>query len=72
MLESNGISFTMYDNDNVKIVKLAIIPSVIPRGFDFPPVEDDDKMTGSNGQMQGAKIVIIPEINAKSSNIGIR
>ena len=61
----------MYDKDKVKIVKLAIIPSVIPSGLDFPPVEDDDKMTGSNGQMQGAKIVIIPEIKAKSSNINI-
>ncbi len=47
------------------------MPRVIPRGLAFPPVEDEDNMTGNKGQIQGAKIVMIPEMNAKSSNINI-
>lgn len=43
----------------------SIIPKVIPRGFRLPPVVVEDKIIGRNGQIQGANIVINPEIKAK-------
>ena len=49
----------------VKMAKLAIIPKVIPSGFPFPPVAEEERMIGRSGQIQGAKIVTSPEINAK-------
>ena len=48
-----------------------MMPKVTPRGLAFPPVDDEDKTIGNNGQIQGAKIVIKPEIKAKESSINI-
>jgi hypothetical protein len=59
----------IYDNVNVKKVKLKAIPSVTPRGFDLPPKDADEKTIGRSGQIQGAKIVSNPEKNAKKSKI---
>ncbi len=50
----------------VKRPKESKIPKVIPSGFLCPPVVVDDKTRGRRGQMQGAKIVTKPDINAKS------
>ena len=56
---------------SVRIAKLLIIPRVIPNAFCFPPVADDESITGSSGQMQGAKIVIKPEIKENNKRINI-
>ncbi len=53
----------------VNTVKLAITPKVIPNGLLFPlPVTDEDRIMGNNGQIQGARIVTKPDINANSNN----
>lgn len=43
----------------------SIIPKVIPKGFLCPPVVLEERIIGRSGQMQGANIVISPEIKAK-------
>ena len=55
----------------VKNAKLVMIPTMIPNDFVFPPFTDADKIIGSKGQMQGARIVTNPEINAKTNKITI-
>ncbi len=56
----------------MKSAKLIIIPKVIPKGFRFSPVEEDERMIGRRGQMQGAKIVTNPDKNAKVKRIIIK
>lgn len=55
------------------MVKLTIIPRVIPRGF-LRPVEpiEVERIIGRSGQMQGVKIVTNPERNAKLISRAIR
>ena len=57
---------------SVKIVKLSIMPSVIPRGrlWDVLPTEAE-RIIGKSGQIQGARIVTSPDINAKISKSAI-
>ena len=56
----------------VKIEKLNMIPNVIPSDFLCPPVTDEDKIIGNNGQIHGARIVTKPDRNAKKRRITIR
>lgn len=53
----------------VNIAKLNIIPRVMPRGFFFSPVVEDDRTIGKRGQMHGARMVINPETKEKKSRI---
>ena len=55
----------------VKKAKLVTIPKVIPNGLDFPPAVVDERTIGKSGQMQGARIVTNPEINAKNKSANI-
>jgi hypothetical protein len=57
--------------DKTKTPKVIIIPIVIPRGFLCPPVEDADKTIGRSGHIQGAAIVIKPEIKANRRSADI-
>lgn len=52
----------------VKIEKLVMTPSVIPKDLDLPPVADEDKTIGRRGQMQGARIVTKPDKKEKMNN----
>ena len=56
---------------SVKIEKLNIMPSVIPKGFLCPPVVEDDKIIGKSGQIHGARMVTRPEIKAKRRRINM-
>jgi hypothetical protein len=53
------------------MVKLAMTPKVIPRDFFFPPADDAEKTIGKSGQMHGAKIVMNPAKNEKSSSVAM-
>jgi len=55
------------------MVKLSIMPSVIPSGRRCPPfpATDEDKTIGKSGQIHGARIVTRPDKNAKSKSIMI-
>jgi hypothetical protein len=61
----------MYEMVRVKKVKLSIIPNVIPSGFFFPPVADEERTIGKSGQIQGARIVMRPEMKAKNKRMSI-
>ena|SRR3989344_1147013 len=58
-------SCTRYEILKINTEKLAIIPSVMPRDFDFPPLRDEERTIGRIGQIHGARIVTKPEMNAK-------
>lgn len=45
------------------------MPRVIPKGFLFAFVTDEERIIGKSGQMQGAKTVANPERNEKNSKI---
>ncbi len=55
--------------ERVKIVKLVITPSVIPRGFRFPPEDEAESTIGNSGQMHGAKMVTMPARKENKSNM---
>ena len=57
---------------SVKRAKLTIIPIVIPKGFLFSPVTDEERIIGKSGQMHGARIVIKPEMKAKNNKMIIK
>jgi hypothetical protein len=44
----------------------------MPSDFLFPPPDDAEKTMGKSGQMQGAKIVINPAKNEKTSSVNIK
>jgi len=44
----------------------------MPSDFLFPPLEDAENTIGKSGHMHGAKIVINPAKNEKTSSISIR
>lgn len=48
-----------------------MIPKVIPKGFLWPPVADEESNIGKSGQIQGARMVTKPEIKAKRSSTSI-
>jgi len=52
---------------SVKTAKLADMPMVMPKDLALPPL-DEARTIGSNGQIQGAKIVTSPEMKAKRSS----
>ena len=53
---------TRKDRDKVKIVKLTIIPRVMPKGRLLPGRETEkEKTMGRIGQIQGERMVIKPE-----------
>ncbi len=49
-----------------------MIPKVMPNGFLFAVVTDEERMMGSKGQIHGAKIVINPDRKAKNNNINTK
>ena len=53
----------------VKHEKLAIMPSVIPKGFLFPPVDDEESTIGTSGQIHGVSMVTTPDTKANKSKI---
>lgn len=55
----------------VNIVKLVTSPSTVPIPFDLLSEFDDDNTIGKRGQMQGARIAKIPDINVRSKTRGI-
>jgi hypothetical protein len=61
--------FTKEEIARVKKEKLAIMPRVIPKGFLFPPADDEESTIGRSGQIHGASMVINPETKANKSNI---
>src|SRR5262249_35071356 len=61
--------FTKEEIARVKNEKLAIMPSVIPKGFLFPPVDDEESTIGRIGQIHGESMVTNPETKANKSNI---
>jgi len=69
VLGSKLKSFTKYEIVKVKRAKLIIIPKVMPNGFLFSPVTDDEKIIGKRGQIHGARIVIKPDKKAKNKRI---
>jgi len=60
-----------YEIERVKIVKLSMIPRVIPRGLLCPPLPATlvERTMGRRGQMQGARIVTRPDKNANVNKI---
>jgi hypothetical protein len=61
---------TRNEANKVKKVKLIIIPKTIPRGRLCPscPASEEERTIGSTGQIQGARIVVTPEIKENRSN----
>ena len=53
------------------MVKLDIMPSVIPSGLRLPACEETERIIGNKGQMHGARIVTKPARKVKRSNISI-
>ncbi len=64
-------SCTRYEMLKINTEKLTIIPSVMPKDFAFPPFKEEERIIGRSGQMQGARIVTRPDMNAKKSKISI-
>lgn len=59
----------MLDKNKVKNVKLAINPTTTPIGLFFPEsVDDEDKIIGRIGRIQGESMVTIPAKKAKAIN----
>ena len=54
------------------MVKLVIMPKVMPSGLCLPPTDEAERIMGNNGQIQGAMIVTKPAIKVKNSSIGMR
>jgi hypothetical protein len=68
----SGLILTFFTNEDIASVKnekLVIMPNVIPKGFLFPPVDDEESTIGRSGQIQGASMVMNPETKANKSNI---
>lgn len=55
----------------VRIVKLMTIPSTVPKPLDLSREFDEERTIGRSGQMQGARMAAIPEINVKARDRGI-
>lgn len=57
---------------SVKKTKLTAKPVTKPRGFFLPPATPEESTIGKIGQIQGAKIVTIPDKNVKKSSTNIQ
>ena len=54
--------FIRLEKERVTKVKVPTIPAVIANGLHFPALTEEEMMTGSMGQIQGDKIVMIPDM----------
>ena len=50
------------------MVKLVIIPRVMPIGLCLPSTDEAERIIGNNGQIQGASMVMNPEIKEKNKS----